>query len=306
MTAENGNEGSINLAMNPEQVNVGSVKSNTEKFADKMASLRGQGNPKIEKSTTIDNSKQAEPGRVVEAEDTKPVNKSSNDDQFKLSDDNKKFKYTREEGKIKGLERKNREREQRIATLEAELAKFKGVTKTRDQYESDMDFIQDLSERKAQEVTLNREYQTEKSAKENDEREIYFEQVANQVENPEKYHQRAQKHAADIDDITNDYVFKSPVGFKMLDAILEKFEETPEAKSEFLNMPVAKKHLLLVNLERYVTEPNVSNTIRSDEQKVSKAPTSIAPIKGEKISEPVDTKSRFQQKINQIRAGYSR
>lgn len=297
-TLESGNEGSVNLATKPEQPKVDPVRSNQEKFAEKLASLRGKEPPKVEESATTENSKPVEPKQVVETNDTKPVKESSNE--------HNKFKYTKEEGKIKGLERKNREREQRIAALEKELAQFKGNTKTRDQYESDMDFIQDLSERKAQEVTLSREYQAEKSAKENDEREIYYAQVASQVKNPDVYHARAQKHAADIDDITNDYIFKSPVGFKMLDAILDKFDTNPEAKSEFLSMPVAKKHMLLVNLERFVTEPEVSNEPKSDEPKVSKAPTSIAPVKGEKLSEPVDAKSRFQQKLHQIRAGYTR
>lgn len=296
-TLDSGDEGSVNLATKPEQPKVDPVRSNQDKFAEKLASLRGKEPPKVEKSETTDNSKQAEPKQVVETHDTKPVKESSNEH---------KFKYTREEGKIKGLERKNREREQRIAALEKELAQFKSAPKTRDQYESDLDFIQDLSERKAQEVTLNREYQAEQSAKANDDREIYYAQVASQVKNPDVYHERAQKHAADIDDITNDYIFKSPVGFKMLDAILEKFEANQGAKSEFLSMPVAKKHLLLVNLERVVSEPEVSNEPKSDEAKVSKAPTSIAPIKGEKVSEPVDNKSRFNQKLNQIRAGYSR
>ena len=294
---ENGNEGSVNLATSTEQPKVDSVKSNQDKFAEKLASLRGKEPTKVEKTATTVESKQKEPTEVVETNDTKPVKESSSEN---------KYKYTKDEGKIKGLERKNREREQRIAALEKELAKFKGSSKTRDQYESDLEFIQDLSERKAQEVTLNREYQLEKSAKENDEREIYYEQVASQVKNPEVYHDRARKHAADIDDITNDYVFKSPVGFKMLDAILDKFDNDPQAKSEFLSMPVAKKHLLLVNLERFVSEPEVSNEPKSDEPKVSKAPSSIAPVKSEKVSEPVDVKSRFQQKLNQIRAGYAR
>ena len=137
-TLDSGDEGSVNLATKPEQPKVDPVRSNQDKFAEKLASLRGKEPPKVEKSETTDNSKQAEPKQVVETHDTKPVKESSNEH---------KFKYTREEGKIKGLERKNREREQRIAALEKELAQFKSAPKTRDQYESDLDFIQDLSER---------------------------------------------------------------------------------------------------------------------------------------------------------------
>ena len=295
---ENGNEGSVNLATSTEQPKVDSVKSNQEKFAEKLASLRGKEPTKVEKTATTVESKQEEPTKVVETKDTKPVKESSSEN---------KYKYTKDEGKIKGLERITREREKRIAELEKELAKFKqGNPKTRDQYESDLEFIEDLSAKKAEEITLNREYQREKHAKANDEREIYFEQVASQVKNPDVYHGRAQKYASDFDDVTNDYVFRSPVGFKMLDAIMEKFENTPGAREDFINMPLAKKLLLLVNLERIVTQPEVSNEPKSDEPKVSKAPSSIAPVKSEKVSEPVDIKSRFQQKLNQIRAGYAR
>ena len=298
---DNGNEGSVNLATSTEQPKVDSVKSNQEKFAEKLASLRGKEPTKVEKTATTVESKQEEPTKVVETNGTKPVKESSSEN---------KYKYTKDEGKIKGLERIIREREKRekrIAELEKELAKFKqGSPKSRDQYESDLDFIEDLSAKKAEEITLNREYQREKSAKANDEREIYFEQVASQVSNPDVYHGRAQKYASDFDDVTNDYVFRSPVGFKMLDAIMDKFENTPGAREDFINMPLAKKQLLLVNLERIVAEPEVSNEPKSDEPRVSKAPSSIAPVKSEKVSEPVDVKSRFQQKLNQIRAGYAR
>ena len=156
-TLENGNEGSTSLATSPEQPKVDSVKSNQDKFAEKLASLRGKEPTKVEKSTTIDNSKQEELDRAVETNDTKPVKESSSDS---------KYKYTKEEGKIKGLERQKRERDKRIADLERELKQIKsGNSKTRDQYDSDMEFIQDLSEKKAQEVALNREYEREKSAK---------------------------------------------------------------------------------------------------------------------------------------------
>lgn len=298
-TLESGNEGSVNLASSPELPKVDSVKSNQEKFAEKMASLRGKEPPKVEKTATTEISKQEVTEKAVETNDTKPVKENS------------KYKYTKEEGKIKGLERIARERDKRIAQLEAELNKIKqGGQKTRDDYESDLDFIQDVSSRKAQEIALDREYQREKSAKEQDEISEYYEKVAGQVKDADKYHERAKKYANDFesDQLTNDYIFKSPVGFKMLDAILEKFDTTPGAREDFFNMPTAKKNILLVNLERIVSESEVSNTQnpKSDEIKVSKAPTSIAPVKSEKVSEPVDAKSRFNQKLNQIRAGYSR
>lgn len=291
-TLESGNEGSTSLATSPEQPKVDSVKSNQDKFAEKLASLRGKEPTKVEKSTTIDNSKQEEPERAVETNDTKPVKESSSEN---------KYKYTKNEGKIKGLERITREREKRIAELEKELTKFKqGNSKTRDQYESDLEFIEDLSASKAEEITLSREYQREKSAKANDEREIYFEQVASQVKNPDVYHGRAQKYASDFDDVTNDYVFRSPVGFKMLDVIMDKFENTPGAREDFINMPLAKKQMLLVNLERIATEPEVSNEPKSDEPKRHKPLPSIAPVKSEKLSEPVDNKSRFEQKLSRV------
>ena len=293
-TLESGNEGSINLAASPEQSKVDSVKSNQDKFAEKLASLRGTEPTKVEKSTTIDNSKREEPEQVVETKDTKPVKESSSDS---------KFKYTKEEGKIKGLERKNRERERRIAELEKELNKIKtNGSKTRDQYDSDMDFIQDLSERKAQEVTLNREYEREKSAKEDEEREIYFEQMASQVKDVEKHKQLVNKYMDDMDkdDTTKDYIFKSPVGIKMLDLIVNRFESISGAKEEFDNMPLAKKQLLLVNIEREVAKPEVSNEPKSDDSKRHKPLPSIAPIKSEKLSEPVDNKSRFEQKLSRV------
>ena len=291
-TLESGNEGSVNLAPSPEQSKVDSVKSNQEKFAEVRASLRGKEPPKVEKAATTEISKQVEPEKVVETKDTKPVKESSSDN---------KFKYTKEEGRIKALERKNN----KIAKLERELNELKQKgSKTRDEYETDADFIQDLSERKANEVALNREYQREKADREQEEREIYMEKVESQVKDVAKHKALAMKYAESIDNdaLTNEYIFKSPVGIKMLDAILDKFENEPGAKEAFFNMPTAKKNLLLVNLERIVAQPEVSNEPKSDELRVSKAPNSITPIKGENISAPVDAKSRFEQVRNELRA----
>lgn len=293
-TLESGNEGSVNLAASPEQSKVDSVKSNQDKFAEKLASLRGKEPTKVEKSTTIDNSKQEEPERAVETNDTKPVKESSSDS---------KYKYTKEEGKIKGLERQKREREKRIADLERELKQIKsGNSKTRDQYDSDMEFIQDLSEKKAQEVALNREYEREKSAKEIEEREEYHERMASQVKDVKRHKQLVNKYMDDIesDSVTMDYIMKSPVGIKVLDTIVNQFENVPGAKEEFDAMPDAEKQMLLVNIRKAVTKPEVSNEPKSDEPKRHKPLPSIAPVKSEKLSEPVDNKSRFEQKLSRV------
>lgn len=293
-TLESGNEGSTSLATSPEQPKVDSVKSNQDKFAEKLASLRGKEPTKVEKSTTIDNSKQEEPERAVETNDTKPVKESSSDS---------KYKYTKEEGKIKGLERQKREREKRIADLEKELKQIKsGNSKTRDQYESDMEFIQDLSEKTAQEVALKREYERERSAKEIEEREEYHERMASQVKDVERHKQLVNKYMDDIekDAVTMDYIMKSPVGIKVLDTIVNQFENVPGAKEEFDAMPAAEKQMLLVNIRKAVTKPEVSNEPKSDEPKRHKPLPSIAPVKSEKLSEPVDNKSRFEQKLSRV------
>src|SRR5574343_1718582 len=293
-TLESGNEGSTSLATSPEQPKVDSVKSTQDKFAEKLASLRGKEPTKVEKSTTIDNSKQEEPEPAVETNDTKPVKESSSDS---------KYKYTKEEGKIKGLERQKREREKRIADLEKELKQIKsGNSKTRDQYESDMEFIQDLSEKTAQEVALKREYEREKSAKEIEEREEDHERMASQVKDVERHKQLVNKYMDDIekDAVTMDYIMKSPVGIKVLDTIVNQFENVPGAKEEFDAMPAAEKQMLLVNIRKAVTKPEVSNEPKSDEPKRHKPLPSIAPVKSEKLSEPVDNKSRFEQKLSRV------
>lgn len=293
-TLESGNEGSTSLATSPEQPKVDSVKSNQDKFAEKLASLRGKEPTKVEKSTTIDDSKQEEPEQAVETNDTKPVKESSSDS---------KYKYTKEEGKIKGLERQKRERDKRIADLERELNQLKkGNSKTRDQYESDMEFIQDLSENKAQEVALKREYEREKSAKEIEEREEYHERMASQVKDVERHKQLVNKYMDDIekDAVTMDYIMKSPVGIKVLDTIVNQFENVPGAREEFNAMPAAEKQMLLVNIRKAVTKPEVSNEPKSDEPKRHKPLPSIAPVKSEKLSEPVDNKSRFEQKLSRV------
>lgn len=291
---ENGNEGSTSLATSPEQPKVDSVKSNQDKFAEKLASLRGKEPTKVEKSTTIDNSKQEELDRAVETNDTKPVKESSSDS---------KYKYTKEEGKIKGLERQKREREKRIADLERELKQIKsGNSKTRDKYDSDMEFIEELSENKAKEFVLNREYEREKSAKEIQEREEYHERMASQVKDVERHKQLVNKYMDDIerDAVTMDYIMKSPVGIKVLDTIVNQFENVPGAKEEFDAMPDAEKQILLVNIRKAVTKPEVSNEPKSDEPKRHKPLPSIAPVKSEKLSEPVDNKSRFEQKLSRV------
>lgn len=295
-TPEFGGEVSQPLAANPEQFKSEPVSSVEDRFKEKLASLRGQ-KPSVEKPLTeaTPNAKVDEPAvgdRVAET-DIKNV---------KPKQENRKHDLP--QGRINGLVRKIGDRDNRIKQLEAELAKYSAELKPRDAFSNDAEYIADISTTKAEQTTVKREYEREKEQRYRDEVEVYHEKVAMQVDNPEVYHERAKKYVNHIDEITENYVMNSDVGYKMLDFIMDQFEKSPASFDEFRRMPIAKKNMLLVNLEKQVTSPTEPkpNTVNA----VSKAPQSIAPVKGEKLSEPVGIDSRFKAKLNTIRAGYRR
>ena len=283
------------LAANPEPNKSEPVSSNADRFKEKLASLRGQkpssdGKPLTEVSTDKKVDEKVVGDKVVEAENknVKPKQERKNDSQ----------------GRINGLVRKISDREARIKQLESELAAYNGKVKTRDEFSNDVEYIADISSNKAEEIAIKREHAREVQQRQMDEIQVYREKVAEQVDNADVYHERAKKYAQHLDPITEEYVVNSDVGYKMLELIMDKFENEPGAYAEFARMPSAKKSILLVNLEAQLANKAPNGTKPSNESVVSKAPQSIAPTKGEKLSEPTDPQSRFKAKLNAVRAGY--
>jgi len=299
-----GGEVSQPLASNPEPTKNETVISNADKFKDKLASLRGQkpsndGKPLTEVSTEKKVETNVVGDKVTEAE-----NKNVKPKQEKPKHDS--------QGRINGLVRnihdrdaRIHDRDVRIKQLESELSKYNGQKKTRDEFSNDAEYIADISSNKAEEIAIKREYARETQQREQEEIQVYREKVAMQVERPEIFHERAKKYAEHIDPITEDYVVNSDIGFKMLDLIMHKFETEKGAYEEYAKMPTAKKNILLVNLEQQLANKAPSgNKPNNAESVISKAPQSITPTKGEKLSEPTDIQSRFKAKLNNIRAGY--
>ena len=284
------------LAATTEPTKSETVISPADKFRDKLASLRGQTHSTDRKPLTEASSDESVDVQVVGDKVVEAENKNVKPKHEKPRNDS--------QGRINGLVRNIHDRDARIKQLEAELAAFSATPKNRDDFSNDAEYIADISTSKAEETAIKREHARETQQRQQDEIQMYREKVAIQVENPERYHERAQKYVQNIDPMTEEYVLRSDIGYKMLDVIMDKFENTPGAYDEYMRMPSAKRSMLLVNLETQLANKAPNDTKPTIPDVVSKAPQSIAPTRGEKLSAPTDTRSRFTAKLNNIRAGY--
>lgn len=299
----NGGEASKPLANT--EVNQSSdvkVKTDEQKFSEAIASIRNKGKAQVDKPLTVANT---ETTKVDESGDKIVVAENKN----VAKKDDKQNKPNGVQGKINGLTRKISERDRYIAQLEKENEEFKkGLNKTRDDFANDAEYIMELSQRKANETLLARELEREKNQRLQDEQEMFRAKVAEQVENPEVFHQRLNKYIDYIDPVTEEYVFGSSNGMKMLDIILDYFEKSPDMLKEFVSMPSAKRGAILVGIDNSLSNQSSNNQpVANVTPEVSKAPSSIAPVKGERLpTEAVTDDEKYNQAIRSIRNKYRR
>ena len=125
---------------------------------------------------------------------------------------------------------------------------------------------------------------------------MWTEKVNSQVKDPASFEALARKHVKGIDGDTEEYIMSSDHGPKMLEYILEKFEQ-PGAKEQFLRMPKAKRYSLLVSIEAAVSSQ------QAQQQNQAPAPVmpSLSPERGDRVPANKTTGSAFADKLNRIR-----
>lgn len=254
-------------------------------FEAKMAQVRGQPAPEPKAPASAESSKPA--GQVPEA---KPAGEHT-----ARNNDEKPFKRERDNNRFGELTKRLKERESRISMLEEQLKGLK-APQARSEYDSDEKYIEALTQHAAGKTLVETQLNSEQQRRVQEERSMWTERVNSQVKDPASFEALARKHAKDIDGDTEEYIMASDHGPKMMEYILQKFEQ-PGAKEQFLRMPKAKRYSLLVNIEASVS----SQQAQQQNQAPANPMPSLSPERGDRVPANKTTGSAFTDKLNRIR-----
>lgn len=214
-------------------------------------------------------------------------------------DEQKPFKRERDNNRFSELTKKLKEKDALIASLQKQMQSI-APPKARDEYATDEEYIAETAKHAASKNILESQMSSAEAERRAEERQAWDERVQATVKDAKSFEERIRRHVSDIDRDTEEYVMASPHGARMLEIILEKFEE-PGAKEVFLSMPRAKRSALLVALENAAAAPaETPAQVQQVAQQHAPLP-SLAPERGNKLPAAPSPSSAVQAKLNSIR-----
>ena len=240
-----------------------------------------------------------EPKAPASAESTGPASQvpeaKPTGEQTARNNDERPFRRERDNNRFGELTKRLKERESRISMLEEQLRSMK-APQARSEYDSDEKYIEALTQHAAGKTLVETQLNSEQQRRMQEERSMWTEKVNAQVKDPASFEALARKHVRDIDGDTEEYIMSSDHGPKMMEFILEKFEQ-PGAKEQFLRMPKAKRYSLLVSIEAAVS----SQQAQQQNQAPADPMPSLSPERGDRVPANRTTGSAFTDKLNRIR-----